>query len=173
MLIPIAGTTHLADAQGKAVKRVICERCHCEYSYEMQRNAQVAGFNPYSPAPGMGERVEHQAKQAVQRRLAQESELIPCPKCGWFQTDMVEDARRRMHGGLRRLSKWIGIPGLVLMVLLAIPMMTTGDRDMLQFIGWGTTISLLFMPGLLLVRNWLAQGFEPNQISAVRQRLDE
>jgi hypothetical protein len=173
VFIFIAGSTHVADAQGKALKRVVCERCKCDFGYEMQRTTQVAAFNPYFLAPGTGERVEQKAQETLRRRLEEESELVACPKCGWFQRAMVKDARRRKHRWLRGLSMWVGITSWVLMGSLSLAAMKNGLRDPLwEFVGWGTLVSLLIMPGLLVVRNWMAQGFEPNRNYRARTRLE-
>ena len=66
------------------------------------------------------------------------------------------------------MSLWVGVPGLALMALLLLATMTSGD-GMWSLMTWGTVISLLFMPGLLYLRDYLAEGFDPNRDHAQRE----
>jgi hypothetical protein len=62
-------------AQGRRTKVVSCEKCQRRYAYELERSGANA------------EQLEH--------LLATGVEAIPCPACGWYQSDMIPQAQTR------------------------------------------------------------------------------
>src|SRR5262245_62732313 len=53
---------------------------------------------------------EQKAKQILARALSEDSDIIPCPQCGWVQAHMV---RSRRHNIRPRLPVWLIVLGLI------------------------------------------------------------
>lgn len=101
--------TYSAAISGKVQKSVCCEKCGGYYAYAMVRR----GFARSSSAYGIGNATAQTAAQRgahkkLQKRLANDSDPVACPGCGWIQTRMVADLRRRAHEWLRWVA-WIGL----------------------------------------------------------------
>jgi hypothetical protein len=82
----------LAVARGQTTKVVRCEACKQSYTYELKRTgygvADEASVGAYSLA-------EQRAEADLQQLLATGIEVIPCPACGWYQSNMIPEAQRR------------------------------------------------------------------------------
>jgi hypothetical protein len=85
---------------GSVLKNVQCENCYTNYVYMMQETLIIRRHSSQ-------EDVDRQAEAAVQKKLAEGCEPVPCPACGWYQSQMIAHIRRVKR---RRSS----VPGLVL-----------------------------------------------------------
>ena len=92
-----------AASVGRTVKTVSCEKCSCDYQYEMTRR----GTGVVTTAYGIGRKIarDQAARSAAAQLndlLARSHDPVPCPDCGWIQSYMVASVRHRAY---RRLSK--------------------------------------------------------------------
>ena len=97
--------TYRSAQTGSAVKNVHCEQCGKHYSYEVVRRAMGSGSSPFllcnSAAKSWAQKA---AGRKLAAALARAIDPVPCPDCGWFQSNMVAEMRRRGH----RWILWIG-----------------------------------------------------------------
>src|SRR5262245_23301753 len=100
-----------AVVSGSIDKFATCEGCGTEYAYTMVRGAAGHGMSLYMlDNAGARQRALQNAKLALTRFLETEVDPIPCPKCGHFQIDMIQEAQRRYVPwlGLRYLPRMLG-----------------------------------------------------------------
>jgi hypothetical protein len=90
---------HLA-ASGEVARHVTCERCGARFDYRLARSAAIDTV----PLPSLVRRAEEICRERLARRLAKDVEPVACPSCGWMQSEMVDELRRRCVGGLRALG---------------------------------------------------------------------
>lgn len=105
MLIPIPlGQRYLVTATGKAPKLVHCEGCQEDYVYFATASAEGEGMNAFFLT---GQSATAEATQQAQARLTQALaravQPIPCPKCGWYQANMVIPSRQLRYARKKQL----------------------------------------------------------------------
>ncbi len=88
--------THAAAAVRRAVRNVRCEKCGCDYRYEIVRR----GVGKATTVNGIGvakakARAAVRAQKAVTRLLQSAVDPVPCPRCDWLQPGMFTEIRRR------------------------------------------------------------------------------
>jgi hypothetical protein len=79
-----------AAADGQTTKVVHCEACRRSYAYELKRTG--FGSDPDESAYSVA---LQRAEADLQRLLAIGVEAIPCPACGWYQSNMIPLAQTR------------------------------------------------------------------------------
>jgi len=94
---------------GQVQREVFCEKCGCNYSYEMVRRGRGEAMTP----SGFGEAAAEQRAQAaaaasLNNLLQSQHDPVACPDCGWVQSYMVEAMRVRAHRWLSRGSYVVG-----------------------------------------------------------------
>ena len=179
---------------GEMRREVVCEKCGHAYLYYVkdQRTREPLDYGERLGA-GLGlmgvllgwvleafskrtpqERAEADAKKTVSWHLRRKRDLAPCPKCGWYQRDMVREARRRrlrrmLSTGLALTS--IGLMALVVMWVASQPV-TGGGRpaaipSYVFLAGWGVvTLGL----GIMVARLLLLQRYDINVTPPPRGR---
>jgi hypothetical protein len=161
-----------AEARGQTTKVVCCESCRQHYAYELTRTGHGAvdgtSGNAYSTAL-------LRAEADLQHLLATEIEAIPCPACGWYQSDMVPIARK-LH---RRWMVHVGLCltlGLIPVALIGLLINTeNGKHPVVESVANGTSPPIpwpIFVAGLVcclaggigmfIGRRLLAKKFNPN-----------
>ncbi|MFI5381262.1 MAG: hypothetical protein ACHRHE_18345, partial [Tepidisphaerales bacterium] len=105
------------------------------------------------------------AEGALRERLYQETEPVPCPKCGWIQADMVADLRRKRHRWVLWLG--VGVPALVvfivLIMIMRIALVREADRsDLHPCINVGI-VAIGFAVVSSLYRLILVRRFDPDE----------
>lgn len=86
-----------ANVSGTVIKRVTCEKCSCKYAYELVRSARGGGTSVYLlDNAGAEDRARARANKRLRRQLEHGIDPVGCPDCGWYQADMVKEAKRRM-----------------------------------------------------------------------------
>jgi hypothetical protein len=92
-------TDFTASKRGSALKLVECEQCQTEYVYCLERTADARVRSEYHSANEEAlSRARELAQQNLQKVLHDAIDPVPCPACGWYQWDMVVEARRVHHG---------------------------------------------------------------------------
>jgi len=168
--------------KGSTIKNVRCEACQCQYVYEMVRqksrtsdNAAGAGafgaigalaMAGVSAATGGNdpEKLRADARKSLERELARTCDPVACPACGWYQADMVKEARKRYRTWMLGLGATLmvlgGAPLLIMLVINTDPH-TAGRVSPLAFAAAG---ALVIAGVTTFVCRWRAQrGFDINQ----------
>lgn len=108
----IHGTTYVAAQIAPVVRQVHCEKCGCDYAYEMIRRGTGVTSTVYELFPQRQSKAAvARAAKSLQRQLEQDHDPVGCPDCGWIQRAMVADLRRRAYG-------WMMKPALAISLFL-------------------------------------------------------
>jgi hypothetical protein len=160
------GQEYTCSAQASAAKAVTCEQCGTPYAYAMTRTASGRDCAPY----GLGcdkakRRAYEKAVQAAQKALAGSCEPVPCPDCGWYQTDMVKQLRRQRHRWMTFCGGWLLFLFLGPLLVGIILYLAPGQEQLTRFVvpllaatGVMTGIGLTLWTG----QKVLSSGYDPN-----------
>jgi hypothetical protein len=153
-----------AEDAGATIKRVPCERCGAEYHYQLRRTAKGSVNSFLGIDDG---RAATKATTTLLRKLDTGCEPVPCPKCGWYQQDMIRRARRMRHRwmlglavSLFPISIFVAIGGILIGAGLgkndqSIPVVTL-------IIVAVAGLALLAAPGLPIARFFMIRRYDPN-----------
>jgi hypothetical protein len=139
---------------GTVNKRNSCERCGHDYAYRMTRRAS--------------------GDARLRRELERDCDPVPCPSCGWYQTQMVTYLRHQRYGRFFRAAL-IFLP-LSLVIFVADVVSNLRRRG-----SWPPIDELVFYaslvavaPATLLLLFFLVRNFDPNREDAeARKRLGQ
>ena len=152
---------------GSRLVEVICERCGCEYLYELARVGSGSETAPYGIGSKAAARsADEQAKRDLNRRLADEAELVPCPKCQWINGDLVSGYRRGRYRRWSRFAAGLGIVGTVGSLIGAwyLSIGPAADRDALPYFLIGGPVVFLGIAGsILLSVSLFRKRIQPNR----------
>jgi hypothetical protein len=108
----IHGTKYDAAQVAPVVRHVHCEKCGCDFSYEMIRRGTGAASTAYGLfAKTRAKAAVAEAAKSLQQQLEQDQDPVGCPDCGWIQSAMVADLRRRAH-------RWMMKPAWAISIFL-------------------------------------------------------
>ena len=155
-----------ADVGGRIVS-VECEKCGCEYGYELTRIGTGKGTAHY----GLGiENATHVAQNQAQRdlrhRLFLEAELVPCPKCNWINRELVQGYRLGQYRNVKTLALAVGFFGTIASLISAwfISIGPAADRNALPYcLFGGPALFVSLAVGLILLQNWMRSRIQPNR----------
>jgi hypothetical protein len=160
---------------GSSLVDVECDRCGCQYCYELARVGSGSSTSHYwiGQSSAKTASAEH-ADQDLRNRLVREAELVPCPKCRWISEDLVRGYRL---GRMRHFGNWaiaIAIVGTSVS-LMAAWFMSTGpaiDREMSHYVlCGGPAVSISLAALLILLRQWLRSRIQPNRDYPLEPKL--
>ncbi len=152
---------------GTCLVAVQCEKCGCQYYYQLARIGTGAATAHYGIGTAAATQSSQQKSQRdLKDRLSREAELVPCPKCNWINEDLVNGYRlgRCRHAGTSALA--IGAIGTASSLIAAwfISIGHAGDRWLLPyFLFAGPMVSILASVFILVVRRWVRSRIQPNQ----------
>ena len=157
---------------GQTTKVVRCEACGRTYAYELERigYGYADGFTANSVSLA-----RQRAEEDLQRLLAIGVEAIPCPACGWYQSDMVPQVRSRHRRWMLYLGQCLTfsvVPMGVVGELLYLVNEDVGDPPAIPwpvFVA-GMVCLLAAGVGLLIRRRRLVKNFDPNNEEDVAAR---
>ena len=168
-------TDYRAFRFGAISKYVCCEHCGTDFAYTMIRHAEGHGTSYYFlDEAGAEERANRRAESKVQSALANEVEPVECPKCGRFQADMVQEARRRRWSWLRPF--WAVVAPVVLVPMFFCGgMYVNGVVSALPIVPWVSIVyATIALAGLIavlpLVRFLFSLRYDPNRDTAEQRR---
>jgi hypothetical protein len=152
---------------GKRLAAVQCDRCGCEYYYELARVGSGVATAHYGIGSKRAQRVaEERARFDLNRRLARDAELVPCPRCQWINEDLVAGYRRNRYRGWWKVAALVGLGGTGVSLLVAwfLSLGPAADRGAMPlFLVSGPAISLTLAASILLGRSWLRTRIQPNR----------
>ncbi len=158
-------TKHTASETGTRLVEVRCEKCDCTYFYELTRVGTGTESSPYFLLEDWArDTAVAKAKADVERRLASEAELIPCPRCNWINEELIEGYRRSCYLGWIEQSIWAAVIGAG---FCAIPLsITTGipghSGDLIFFGVVVPLILILAVTGVVLFVQTMRKNINPN-----------
>jgi hypothetical protein len=89
--------THTATISGETTRRERCEACANLFQYTISRTVSGSAHNSFGVFGAFArQNAEQRARDHLQRRLATAVEPVHCPRCGIYQTPMVQVLRRRL-----------------------------------------------------------------------------
>jgi hypothetical protein len=161
------GKTFESSRAGGCIVGVVCDRCGRAYYYELARIGTGAHTAPYGIGSSRAsQKAQDHSESDLQRRLAMEAELVPCPRCHWISEDLVEGYRLGRYRGVGKLAFAVGFAGSILSLIVAwfIHIGSPLDRWLLPYllIGGPATFTGIAMT-LLLLRRWLRSRIQPNR----------
>jgi hypothetical protein len=141
---------------GRTTKVVSCENCHRRYAYELDR---------------VGHGAEH-----LERLLAEGVEAIPCPACGWYQSGMLPEVRKRHCRWMLYLGQCLTI-GLVPVVVAGLilngyPRFQTAPMIPWPLFAAGLVCVLAAGIGMFVWRRRRVRDFNPNDGDAEARKRD-
>jgi hypothetical protein len=161
------GRRYDAASVGARVVGVVCEKCGCEYFYELARVGAGAASAPYAIGSAGAERsAKQQARKDLDRRLTEEAELVPCPKCRWINEELVAGHRRGRYRGATTLAVGLGVVGILASLAGAwfVSLGPAADRGALPyFLIGGPAVSIALAAAVLLLRYLLRARIRPNR----------
>jgi hypothetical protein len=146
---------------------VQCDKCGCKYYYHLARIGTSSSSAPYMIGQGAAANsAEKKSRQEVQRRLASEAELVPCPKCNWINDELIRGYRRGKYRAFTTVAVIGGIIGIISSLLCGwfISIGPPGDRHAAPyFLYGGPALFFSFGMGLLLLRKGMRYRIQPNR----------
>ena len=100
-------------AHGQATRVVVCERCDHRYEYVVTRSYAIDTI----PLPLLIRSAERICNERLKKRLALAIDPIPCPSCGWMQSSMVPELRKRFLRPLAAIGVFFAIASAALALI--------------------------------------------------------
>jgi hypothetical protein len=155
-----AGRPLTATAMGLTTKVVCCEACGKRYAYPLTRTGH--GVADKHAKGGYSVAVQR-AEADLQRLLAIGVEAVPCPACGWYQSNMIPEARKQyrlwmMYAGQCLTVGLIPLGGLGLWIIHDVP----EAQGFTPVLVAGLVCLLAVGIAMYIWRYLLAQNFDPN-----------
>jgi hypothetical protein len=152
------GRRYTTKLTGSIRQRASCEKCGSAYTYLVTRQGLGQGTSPYMlDNAGAAERAREAAQRRLNDKLQKAIDPVPCPKCGWVQANMVEEARRRRLRWMRNVGIFLPILTLVPYGLIA-AMMRADVNDFTMFVVMLAAIGFSLLPARALLNSC----FNPN-----------
>jgi hypothetical protein len=145
------------------IRVVHCEACGRCYAYELKRTGRGAANTLF----GGGSSVASQrAAEDLQRLLSIGIEVVPCPSCGWYQSNMVPKARKLHRRWMLKVGQYLTI-ALIPVAVLGVLINGINEGNGRPSIPWpilGVTLAGLFVVsiGMMAGKLVLARGYDPN-----------
>ncbi|MCA9137724.1 MAG: hypothetical protein KDB00_13225 [Planctomycetales bacterium] len=147
--------------------QVECDKCGCEYFYELARIGTGRASAPYGVgATAAADSAQDQSQRELSERLSLEAELVPCPRCNWINDQLVEGYRKSCYRPAGTLALVVAFFGTIGSLFCAwfISSGPAADRAALPyFLYVGPAISVLIAIAIILVRWWMRRRIQPNQ----------
>ena len=126
MFLPVHSfvTVYRIEVQFRSLKPATCESCGCEYLHEIDRHATATVSSPFDllTTRYVNKLLEARSERLLAKRL-ERPDIVACPRCGWFQADMVRQMRWRWFGkGL--------LVTLLLTTVVGVAMIALGTFDL-------------------------------------------
>lgn len=138
------GKVFTATEAGQRLETVTCEKCRTVFHYELTRVGVGKGSAPYMLGQhSAADRAGSAAKRDLTKRLSEEAELVPCPKCHWVNQDLIDRYRRRQYRRAPLLIVVIIVAGFV-----AAPILAAG---LTEAFGYNSRVPSIVMLGVMAV----------------------
>ena len=159
------GNRYTVSVSGSRWKAVRCTHCRSEWAYKVSRQATGEGRSPYFlDNDGAKARARSSAVESLERALASAVDNIACPRCGYYQEDMVQRLRSSQHTGLAVLGGF-AIAGALGTLLVGVASAPTASL----------VVAALMVAGAIAAfirRGRLQAAYDPNVDAQLRARRD-
>jgi hypothetical protein len=161
------GRHYTSASVGGRIIEVICNKCENKYFYEFMRLGAGSAVAPYAiGSAGAAKSATERAQRDMEKRLADEAEIVPCPKCQWVNEDLISGYRRGRYRALTMLALGILLLGTCITLIGAwfLSIGPQADRSGVPslLIG-GPVISITLAGSIILLRNLLRNRIQPNR----------
>jgi hypothetical protein len=163
-----AGKDFTASVAGRRIDTVVCEKCSTTFHYQLTRSGVGRASSPYYLFQSAAKkRAQSAAEKDLAKRLENEAELVPCPKCSWVNFDLIQRYRLRKYRRPWGVLALLMFGGVVIGPMLAAAMPSPhkhGSLSNLQMIVMFTVmgIGLLSPVWLSLILAQLRNRIDPN-----------
>ena len=156
---------YTTQLKAQAIREVKCENCQAEFFYFLERSATGQGTSFYGlDKEGARERSKQRAADRLQHNLEKAFELVPCPRCFVYQTEMANFLKRSHLMWLNLLG--IGMITVGLLILLSFCFINNDEKEnqstailvRLGFFVLMVTVGI----ALIFVRQGFANSHNPN-----------
>ncbi len=158
---------YYSSSIGSRLVEVTCDRCGCEYLYELARVGAGSASAPFAiGGAGAASSASEASRRELLRRLAEEAELVPCPGCLWINDDLIAGHRLGRFRGWGRAAAWLGIVGTAgsLIVAWFLRIGAPADRGALPLVlAGGPAGSIAVAASILVLRRVLRARIRPNR----------
>jgi hypothetical protein len=153
----ISWNKYTARRTADILKEVTCEKCGTQYMYGMQRTEEAQGVSLYGlDDQGAQDRAVQAANENLQRALESAFELVPCPQCGAYQSQMIAFLKNA-H------LKWLSFLGAVLAAgAIVFYFGALAAEKSSVFAGTGSLSMLVAGIGMIVFKRWSASRMDPN-----------
>jgi len=160
--IPV-GNRYTASVTGSLWKPVVCAHCGCEYVYRMHRQATGQATSVlWLDNRGAAEQARSNAVAELHSQLGTGIDAVPCPDCGMYQDDMIQQLKGAARRSAGRVAWSLGFVAASIGLIASVTMS-----------GWPKTIVLLsvFCVWLYFVLRMVAHAahLSPNERAAKRR----
>ena len=153
-----------ASVPGQTTKVVRCEACGRSYAHELKRigHGQADGQTESSYS------LARQRAEADLRHLLEIGiEVIPCPACGWYQSNMIPKARRRHRRWIAYVGQCLTI-GLIPVAIIGGIINGVHENQGNPPLPWpifaaGLVCVFAVGIGMFIWKYKLAQSYDPNE----------
>ena len=152
-----------ASVPGQTTKVVRCEACGRNYAYELKRmgHGQADGHSGNSSSLA-----RQRAEADLQHLLEIGMEVIPCPACGWYQSNMIPKVRRRHRRWMVYVGQCLTI-GLIPVAIIGGIMNGSHENQAKPPLPWpifaaGLVCVFAVGIGMFIWKYKLAQSYDPN-----------
>jgi hypothetical protein len=169
------GRDYHSSSVGVRLVEVTCDKCGYEYFYRLARIGLGSGHAPYGIGGDRASRsAQEEAQRQMVRRLAEESELVPCPECQWVNDALISGYRRSRYLGMRTLAWGLAILGAVVAGIGACIVASDNGLDSGAVVSFliGAAVVTSAVVGLTFgLRELLRKAIRPNQNYPIPSRL--
>lgn len=170
MYIPV-GWRYTFKVSDSIAKHVQCEKCGTHYLYVAQREAEGTGLSVlFLDNDGGQRRAADRAFKNLQKALANVIEPVPCVGCGWLQSDMVGEAKRRYRRWMLYIGVTLSAFGVLFAVLIGSIYGPDNQRDKPFSEMWayaGAIIGCVMVIGRLI----LVSKYDPNADESLKDHF--
>ncbi len=160
------GKQFKAESAGALVVGVDCERCACRYYYELARIGTGSGVAHYGIGTAGAQRSAASASERdLQKRLASEAELVPCPNCNWISDELVRGYRRTRFRPLTKFAVGTAFFGVVISLISAWALQGSFGSDRIRpYVLYGGPAIFITLGIAILLLQWgLRSLIQPNR----------
>jgi hypothetical protein len=171
------------QVEGAFVQSAHCENCDCSFSYLISRPVELKRYRPVGPKATREFLLRREANRAIQFEFQNDCDPVPCPSCGWFQTDMIPRMRgvlgRVYQPRLRRICTFAICLGVIMAWTspIAITEGVDNNEPLWTTLGiLGIVVGLaISLPSIILIRrrNRALRQYYPNADGMWEERMAE
>ena len=161
------GRRYTSTVSRTVARQVTCENCRTVYAYQLM--APCLGNWPqriHARQPGASRRAKQRALEKLDAALQTAVDLVRCPTCGCFQTDMIQLMRSRMHRWAMPVGLTVALADGWIAILLMLTLSLTGGQE--AALGFAGALSVIGGVGLILYTKHMRTRLDPNADCAAR-----